>query len=158
MASLNKVMLLGNLGKDPEIRTTTNGTRTASLSLATSESRKDKASGERKERTQWHRIVVWNEALVGVIEKHLAKGDQIFVTGQIETREWEDQGGQKRFMTEVVLRPFNSELQIIRCKAWDKSGQRDDAGSDDFGSPGPSRRAAAPGAGAGADMDDDIPF
>ena len=158
MASMNKVMLIGNLGQDPEIKTLGDGSKVANLSIATSESWRDKATGERKEKTEWHRINVWGDGLVGVVDKYLAKGDQIMVVGKLQTRAWEDQDGKKRYSTEVVLSGFKSELQIVRCKAWERTGERGQPGDDDH----------AAGAGRATDgqkrgttrqeMDDEIPF
>jgi single-strand DNA-binding protein len=152
MAAMNKVILLGNLGQDPEIKALADGAKLATLSIATSESWKDKSTGERKEKTQWHRVVVWADGLVKVIEQYLAKGDQIMIVGQLETRSWEDQGGGKRYATEVVLRPFKSELQIIRCKAWDQSKGNRPA---DAGTPPP---ADGPQTSRRDELDDEIPF
>lgn len=151
MASFNQVTLLGNLGQDPEVKSLQNGDKLANMSLATSERWKDKNSGEQKERTQWHRIVVWNDGIVGVIEKLLKKGDQVMIVGQLETRKWQDQNGQDRYATEVVLRPFKSQLQIIRCKAWEQN--RD----SNFGGTG-GGTSSAPRQPAKQEMDDEIPF
>jgi single-strand DNA-binding protein len=112
-ASLNKVQLIGHLGKDPEIRSFQNGGKAASFSLATSESWKDKETGERKERTEWHRISITNDGLVGVVEKYLKKGAKVYVEGQLETRKWTDKEGQERTSTEVVLRPYAGELLML---------------------------------------------
>jgi single-strand DNA-binding protein len=164
--SVNKVLLLGNLGRDPEIRTTQGGTRVATLSIATSETWKDKTSGERKERTEWHRVVIWNEALVDVAEKYLKKGSKLFVEGQLETRKWQDQSGQDRYSTEVVLRPFRSALTLLG----DPGGGRrdDDPGPTDDGYGETSAPPASSGGGGGRFAsrpptggtlhDDDIPF
>jgi single-strand DNA-binding protein len=111
--SLNKVQLIGHLGKDPEIRSFQNGGRAATFSLATSESWKDKDTGERKERTEWHRISITNDGLVGVVEKYLKKGAKVYVEGQLETRKWTDKEGQERYSTEVVLRPYAGELLML---------------------------------------------
>ena len=158
---LNEVSLCGNLGGDPEIKTMQNGNKVASFNLATSESWKDKQTGERRERTQWHRIVCWNEGLIKVIENNLAKGDQIWLRGQLETRKWQVQDGSDRFVTEVVLRPFKGEIKINRCKAWDKNkhGGDDDVGGD---AP-PPQQQRAPSFGSSAPrrapvVSDDIPF
>ncbi len=111
--SVNKVILIGNLGRDPEIRTMQSGGRVASFSLATSEAWKDRTTGERRERTEWHRIAVFNEALVGVIERYVKKGSKLYLEGQLETRKWSDQSGQERYTTEVVLRPYRGELTML---------------------------------------------
>lgn len=117
MASVNKAILVGNLGRDPEVRTMQNGSRVCNLSLATSESWKDKASGERKERTEWHRVVVFNDALIKVAEAYLRKGSKVYLEGQIETRKWQDQSGADRYATEIVLRPFRGEIVMLDSKA-----------------------------------------
>ncbi len=113
--SVNKVILIGNLGADPEIRNMQSGDKVANLSIATSESWKDKNSGERQERTQWHKVVIWNQNIVTVAEKYLRKGSKVYVEGQLETRSWE-QDGQKKYATEVVLRPFRGELTMLDTK------------------------------------------
>ena len=110
--SVNKVILIGNLGKDPDIRATQNGNRVASFSLATSESWKDQ-NGERKERTQWHRVVIFNEGLVGIAERFLRKGSKVYIAGQLENRKWTDDTGRENISTEVVLRQFNGELTLL---------------------------------------------
>ena len=111
--SVNKVILVGNLGRDPEIRSTQGGSRIANLSLATSETWRDRASGERKERTEWHRVVVFNDRLVDVVEKYLKKGAKIYVEGALQTRKWTDNSGQERYSTEVVLQNFRGELTML---------------------------------------------
>ena len=111
--SVNKVILIGNVGRDPEIRTLQNGGRVANFTLATSESWKDRATGERRDKTEWHRIVVYSEALVGVVERFVKKGSKLYVEGALETRKWSDQGGQEKYTTEVVLKQFRSELTLL---------------------------------------------
>jgi single-strand DNA-binding protein len=111
--SLNKVSLIGNVGKDPEVRTFQNGGRVANLTIATSESWKDKASGERKERTEWHRVVIYNDGLIGVVEKYVKKGAKVYLEGHLETRKYIDGEGIERYTTEVVLRPFAGELKML---------------------------------------------
>jgi len=111
--SVNKVILVGNLGRDPEIRSTQDGTRVANLSVATSESWRDRSSGERRERTEWHRVVVFNDRLVDVCERYLKKGSKIYLEGQLQTRKWTDQSGQERYTTEVVLQKFRGELTML---------------------------------------------
>jgi single-strand DNA-binding protein len=159
--SVNKVILVGNLGKDPEIRRTQDGRAIANLSVATSESWRDKATGERKEKTEWHRVVIFNEGLAKVAEQYLKKGAKVYVEGQLQTRKWTDQAGVEKYSTEVVLQGFNSNLTMLDGRGGGGGGFADDSGGD-FGVAGPSsappRRVAA---GAGArnnDMDDDIPF
>jgi single-strand DNA-binding protein len=157
--SVNKVILVGNLGKDPEIRRTQDGRPIANLSVATSESWRDKATGERKEKTEWHRVVIFNEGLCRVAEQYLKKGAKVYLEGQLQTRKWQDKDGQDKYSTEVVLQGFNSQLTML-----DKSGSGSDMGaggsSEDFGSAGPtSRKPAMAGAGGRRDdMDDEIPF
>ena len=162
--SVNKVILVGNLGADPEIRRTQDGRPVANLRLATSESWKDKATGERKEKTEWHRVVIFNENLCKIAEQYLKKGSKVYLEGALQTRKWQDQSGQDKYSTEVVLQGFRGELTLLdRAGAAGGSGGMDDAGGD-FGSPGPTRKvAAAAGAGGGmgggrGDMDDEIPF
>ena len=158
--SVNKVILVGNLGRDPEIRTLNSGDRVANLSLATSETWRDKATGERKEKTEWHRVVIFNEGLCKVAEQYLKKGAKVYIEGQLQTRKWTDQSGADKYSTEVVLQGFNSNLTMLdgRGGGGGSFGSEDQGG--DFGASGPSsapRRAVAAGARNG-DMDDDIPF
>jgi single-strand DNA-binding protein len=162
--SVNKVILVGNLGKDPEIRRTQDGRPIANLSVATSESWRDKATGERKEKTEWHRVVIFNEGLCKVAEQYLKKGAKVYIEGQLQTRKWTDQAGVEKYSTEVVLQGFNSNLTMLdgRSGAGGGSFGPDDS-SGDFGSGGPSvapprRAVAAGGGGRNSDMDDDIPF
>jgi len=166
--SVNKVILIGNLGADPEIRRTQDGRPVANLRVATSDSWKDKATGERKEKTEWHRVVIFNENLCRIAEQYLKKGSKVYIEGALQTRKWQDQSGQDRYSTEVVLQGFRGELTLLDRAgnaAGGGSGGGGDFGGDDasgeFGSSGPTRRvAAAAGAGRGArgDMDDEIPF
>jgi len=111
--SVNKVILIGNLGKDPEIRSTNDGTRVASLTIATSENWKDRNSGERKERTEWHRVVIFNDRLVDVVERFVKKGAKLYIEGALQTRKWTDNSGQERYTTEVVLQKFRGELTML---------------------------------------------
>ena len=124
--SVNKVILVGNLGRDPEVRHTNDGNPVVTLNLATSESWKDKTTGERKERTEWHRVVIFNKGLVTVAENYLKKGSKVYIEGQVETRSWE-QDGQKKYATEIVLRPFRSELTMLDSKAETTSAFVDDS-------------------------------
>ena len=163
--SVNKVILVGNLGKDPEIRRTQDGRPIANLSVATSENWRDKATGERKEKTEWHRVVIFNEGLCKVAEQYLKKGAKVYIEGQLQTRKWTDQSGAEKYSTEVVLQGFNSTLTMLDGRSGGGSSLGSDDSGGDFGSSGPSstapRRAVAAGAGGGArnsDMDDDIPF
>jgi single-strand DNA-binding protein len=159
--SVNKVILVGNLGKDPEIRRTQDGRPIANLSVATSESWRDKNTGERKEKTEWHRVVIFNEGLCRIAEQYLKKGAKIYLEGQLQTRKWQDQSGQDKYSTEVVLQGFNSVLTMLD-RAGDRGGGGDFSSGDEFGSSGPTARDKQPAmAGAGGkrgDMDDEIPF
>jgi single-strand DNA-binding protein len=166
--SVNKVILVGNLGADPEIRRTQDGRPIANLRIATSDSWRDKNTGERRERTEWHRVVIFNENLCRIAEQYLKKGSKVYVEGALQTRKWQDQSGQDRYSTEVVLQGFRGELALLDRPGGAGAGAgaggggeigTDDAGGD-FGSPGPTRKVAA-AAGAGAargEMDDEIPF
>jgi single-strand DNA-binding protein len=167
--SVNKVILVGNLGADPEIRRTQDGRPIANLRVATSENWRDKATGERKEKTEWHRVVIFNEGLCRVAEQYLKKGAKIYIEGQLQTRKWQDQSGQDKYSTEVVLQGFNSVLTMLDGRGSAAGGALSDDGGGDFGSSsggsvggggGQQRRVAAGGGGrgGGGDMDDDIPF
>ncbi|MEM7239354.1 MAG: single-stranded DNA-binding protein [Pseudomonadota bacterium] len=158
--SVNKVILVGNLGRDPEVRTMQSGGRVCNLSVATSESWKDRNSGERREKTEWHRVVIFNEALVGVCERYLRKGSKVYLEGQLETRKWTDQSGQEKYSTEVVLRPYRGELTML-------DGRQDGGGGGGGGfDPGPrddgGQRGGSSGGGfnqgPAGDLDDEIPF
>jgi len=163
--SVNKVILIGNLGKDPEVRTMgASGGRVCNLAIATSESWKDKSTGERKEKTQWHNVVLFNDALVGVAERFLRKGSKVYIEGQLETRKWQDQQGQDRYTTEVVLRPYRGELTMLdgRNDGGSGGGGNYGGGGADYGNQGggqyaPSQEPAYAG-GSAQDLDDDIPF
>ena len=160
--SVNKVILVGNLGKDPEIRRTQDGRPIANLRIATSESWRDKATGERREKTEWHSVVIFNENLCKIAEQYLKKGAKVFIEGALQTRKWQGQDGQDRYSTEVVLQGFNSTLTMLDRAGG--GGASSDSG--DFGSSGPTasreRKPAMAGAGGGGgkrdDMDDEIPF
>jgi single-strand DNA-binding protein len=160
--SVNKVILVGNLGADPEIRRTQDGRPIVNLRLATSETWRDKTTGERRERTEWHRVVIFNEALAKVAEQYLKKGAKVYVEGQLQTRKWQDQQGQDRYSTEVVLQGFSSQLTMLDRVGGGGGGDfgSDDSGSN-FGSSGsrsPARQPAMAGAGARDDMNDEVPF
>ena len=145
--SLNKVMLIGNLGRDPEVRRTNAGDPIVNLNVATSETWRDKASGERKERTEWHRVVIFNENLAKVAEQYLRKGSKVYIEGQLQTRKWTDKDGAEKYSTEVVLQRFRGELTML-------DGRNEGAG-------GPSRSGAASEPATSfdrSDMDDEIPF
>src|SRR5947207_8457774 len=167
--SVNKVILVGNLGRDPEIRSTNDGTRIANLNLATSESWRDRNSGERKERTEWHRVVIFNDKLVEIAEKYLRKGSKIYVEGALQTRKWTDQQGQEKYSTEVVLQKFRGELTMLDGASGGRGqgGGPSEGGYDegDAGSFGAPQRAAVSAGASGpargrsnADLDDEIPF
>jgi len=152
--SVNKVILVGNLGKDPEIRTFQNGGRVASFSVATSESWKDKQSGEKKEKTEWHRVSVLNEHIVGVVERYLKKGAKVYIEGQLETRKWTDKDGQEKYTTEVVLRPYRGELTML------DGANSNRGGSASLGEDGGATMGGGMigGGSSAADLDDNIPF
>jgi single-strand DNA-binding protein len=159
--SVNKVILVGNLGKDPEIRRTQDGRPIANLSVATSETWRDKATGERKEKTEWHRVVIFNEGLCKVAEQYLKKGAKVYIEGQLQTRKWTDQSGVEKYSTEVVLQGFNSNLTMLDGRGGGGGSFGSDDSGADFGAGGPvssaPRRAVAAGT-RNNDMDDDIPF
>jgi len=153
--SVNKVILIGNLGADPEIRHTQDGRPVANLRVATSESWRDKATGERRERTEWHRVVIFSEGLCRIAEQYLKKGSKVYLEGQLQTREWEDQSGQKRYTTEVVLQGFNSALTMLDSRA---GGEREPAAAGDFGRASPMQQRSGSAGSAAAELDDEIPF
>jgi single-strand DNA-binding protein len=162
--SVNKVILVGNLGADPEIRHTQDGRPIANLRVATSDSWRDKSSGERRERTEWHRVVIFNENLAKIAEQYLKKGAKVYLEGQLQTRKWEDQSGQERYTTEVVLQGFNAQLTMLDGKQRDGStgeGEQRSGGGGDFGRSGPFSGGGGKSGGAGAfdkELDDEIPF
>ena len=155
--SVNKVILVGNLGRDPEIRTTNDGTKVANFSLATSENWRDRNTGERRERTEWHRIVIFNDRLVDVVEKYVSKGSKLYIEGQLQTRKWTDRDGQERYTTEVVLQRFRGELTMLDSRG---GGGGDFGGGNDFGGGGGGGGGQDFGGSSsgGGDLDDDIPF
>lgn len=152
--SVNKVILVGNVGKDPEVRTTQSGGKIVNLSVATSESWKDKSSGERKEKTEWHRVVVFNDGLAGVAERYIKKGSKVYIEGQLQTRKWTDQSGAERYSTEVVLQTFGGALVLLDGRS--DSGQSQ-SGSD-WGGQSQHNAAKSNGYAPPADLDDSIPF
>jgi single-strand DNA-binding protein len=174
--SVNKVIIVGNLGRDPEVRSFPNGGKVVNLNIATSETWRDKASGERKERTEWHRVAIFNEALGKIAEQYLKKGSTVYLEGQLETRKWQDQSGAERYTTEVVLRQFRGELTLLGGRDGGGSGGGSGGGYDDRGGPdeyqgggggggygggssrGGSSGGSAGGGGGRSDMDDEIPF
>jgi len=185
--SVNKVILIGNLGADPEIRRTQDGRPIANLNIATSETWRDRNSGERKEKTEWHRVVIFNEGLCKVAEQYLKKGAKVYIEGALQTRKWQDQNGQDKYSTEIVLQGFNSTLTMLDGRGEGGGGSVEggsrggrgggdfgggDYGGDDYGQPSPpsggrgaasgNRGGGSPAAGGGGnfsrDLDDDIPF
>ncbi|ALK09473.1 single-stranded DNA-binding protein [Blastochloris viridis] len=161
--SVNKVILVGNLGRDPEVRRLNSGESVVNLRIATSESWRDKATGERRERTEWHSVVIFNEQLAKVAEQYLKKGAKVYIEGQLQTRKWQDQAGAEKYTTEVVLQRFRGELQMLDGRGGGGGAEIEDSG--DFGqrSPLPARGAARPAASGGggkysSDLDDEIPF
>jgi len=170
--SLNKVMLIGNLGADPEIRTFQNGGKVANLRIATSETWKDRNTGERQERTEWHNVAIFSEGLVGVVERYLKKGSKVYVEGQLQTRKWQDQSGQDRYTTEVVIRGMNGGLTMLDGASGGGGGgggsnygggSRSGGGYGGGQSGGQSGDQGSGGQGSGGgsnydDLDDDIPF
>ncbi|NBJ09985.1 single-stranded DNA-binding protein [Microvirga arsenatis] len=167
--SVNKVILVGNLGRDPEVRRLGSGEPVVNLRIATSETWKDKATGERKEKTEWHSVVIFNENLARVAEQYLKKGSKVYVEGQLQTRKWTDQSGQEKYTTEVVLQRFRGELTILDSRGGGSSDYADEEqgqirSGGDFGRGSQDRRpapASSSGGGGGSrynDLDDDIPF
>ncbi len=172
--SVNKVILIGNLGRDPEVRRMGSGDAVVNLRIATSETWRDRQSGERKERTEWHSVVIFNENLAKVAEQYLKKGSKVYIEGQLQTRKWTDQSGQERYSTEVVLQRFRGELTILDSRGEGGGGRGGDGdyseGGSDYGSSSPmesraparsgggGRSQGAPASNFSSDLDDDIPF
>jgi len=171
--SVNKVIIVGNLGRDPEVRSFPNGGKVVNLRIATSETWRDKQSGERKERTEWHSVAIFNEALGKIAEQYLRKGSTVYIEGQLETRKWQDQSGADRYTTEVVLRQFRGELTLLGGRDGgsggggggggydDRGGYGDQGGGASGGSSGGGRGSFGGGGSSGggrSDMDDEIPF
>lgn len=165
--SVNKVILVGRLGKDPEVRSFQNGGKVVNFTLATSETWNDRASGERKEKTEWHNVSIFSEGLAGVAERFLRKGSKVYLEGQLETRKWQDQSGADRYSTEVALRPFRSELTMLEGRGQgggggsQGGGYNEGYGDYDRGGSGGGSRSGSGGGGAGRgapDFDDEIPF
>ena len=157
--SVNKVILVGNLGKDPEVRHTQDGKAIVNLTLATSENWRDKSTGERKEKTEWHRVVIFNENLAKVAEQYLKKGSTVYIEGQLQTRKWTDKDGAEKYTTDEVLQNFRGELTMLGGKpggAGDSAGAG--GGGDDFGQSGPMRGGAAKAQSFARDLDDEVPF
>ena len=166
--SVNKVILVGNLGRDPEVRSFQNGGKVVNLRIATSESWKDRNTGERKERTEWHSVAIFSEGLANVAERYLRKGSKVYVEGQLQTRKWQDQNGQDRYSTEVVLQGFNAVLTMLDGAPGGGGaggGGRENFGDDDFGARAPARSGNFSGGndrggfgGPADDFDDEVPF
>ena len=167
--SVNKVILVGNLGADPEIRSLNSGDRVANLRIATSETWRDRSSGERKEKTEWHRVVIFNDNLVKVAEQYLRKGSKVYIEGAIQTRKWTDQSGQEKYSTEIVLQKFRGELTMLDGRG---DGERESGGGGDYGGGyggggggggggfggGQRNQSSGPRENFSADLDDEIPF
>lgn len=147
MASLNKVTLIGNVGGEPELRSTSNGKEIATLSIATSEHWKDKATGERKEKTEWHRVVVFNDGLVGIIKSYVKKGSKLFVEGSLQTRKWTDQSGVEKYTTEIILQNYNASIILL-----DSKNSANQAGNE------PAQSKANNTNFDHSELDDEIPF
>ena len=163
--SVNKVILIGNLGRDPEVRTFQNGGKVCNLRIATSETWKDRNTGERKERTEWHSVAIFSEPLARVAEQYLRKGSKVYIEGQLETRKWQDQSGQDRYSTEVVLRPYRSELTMLDGRdggggggSFGGGGGGGQMGYDDGGYGGGGGGNSQPSPAPSRDLDDEIPF
>jgi single-strand DNA-binding protein len=168
--SVNKVILVGNLGRDPEVRSFQNGGKVVNLRIATSENWRDKATGERKERTEWHSVAIFNENIAKIAEQYLRKGSKVYVEGQLETRKWQDQSGADRYSTEVVLRPYTGSLTLLDGREGGGGGGGDERGGggypedrgygDERGGGGGGGSAPRSGGGSGgrSDLDDEIPF
>mgnify|MGYP001137483310 CR=1 FL=1 len=161
--SVNKVILIGNLGRDPEVRSFQNGGKVCNLRIATSETWKDKSSGERKERTEWHSVAIFQEGLVRVAEQYLKKGSKVYIEGQLQTRKWQDQSGQDRYSTEVVLQGFGGTLVMLDGRDGGGGGGGYDSGPSDSGygggyDSGPSQGGNSNTRSSARDLDDEIPF
>ena len=156
--SVNKVILIGNLGKDPEIRTFQNGGKVCNFSIATSENWKDRSTGERQERTQWHNIAIFSEPISNIAEQYLKKGSKVFIEGQLETRKWQDQSGNDRYSTEVVIRPYGGNLTMLDSRSDGTSNLSQDYSSQ-YQKDKPAEVNSSPTANEGiSDLDDEIPF
>lgn len=160
--TVNKVILIGNLGRDPEIRTTQDGSKITHLSVATTDTWRDRNSGERRERTEWHRVVIFNDKLGEVAEKYLRKGSKVYLEGALQTRKWTDQSGQERYTTEVVLQRYRGEMTMLDPRGGPGGGGEygggGGGGGGDFGGGGPPSEGGAGGGDAPGDLDDEIPF
>jgi single-strand DNA-binding protein len=152
--SINKVILVGNLGNDPEVRALQAGKEVCNLSIATSESWKDKSTGERRDKTEWHRVVIFNENLVRIARDYLRKGSKVYIEGQLQTRKWTDKDGVEKYSTEVVLQNFNGNLTLLDSKGGERSSGGGDSYNQDQSYSAPAKRAPV----AEAELDDEIPF
>ncbi|MGG7644530.1 single-stranded DNA-binding protein [Rhodovulum sp. YNF3179] len=158
--SVNKVILIGNLGRDPEVRTFQNGGKVCNLRIATSERWRDRNTGENREKTEWHSVAIFSEPLVRIAEQYLRKGSKVYLEGQLETRKWQDQSGQDRYSTEVVLRPYKGELTMLdgRGEGGGGGGGNFGGGYDQGGAPSGGGDGGGYGSGPAGDLDDEIPF
>jgi len=161
--SVNKVILVGNLGRDPEVRSFQNGGKVVNLRIATSENWKDRTTGERKERTEWHSVAIFSEPLGRIAEQYLHKGSKVYIEGQLETRKWQDQSGQDRYTTEIVLRPYRGELTLLDSAGGSGGGgggssYDEDRGGGYGGGSGSYGGGTSGGGGGRSDLDDEIPF
>lgn len=156
--SVNKVILVGNLGADPEVRTLPSGNKVVNLSVATSDQWRDKNTGERREKTEWHRVVIFSEGLTRVAEQYLRKGSKVYIEGSLQTRKWQDQSGQDKYTTEVVLQGFNSTLTMLDGRGDSEGGSSGFSGPRSEPSGGGARRPAANAPAFEGGVDDDIPF
>ncbi len=165
---INKVIIVGNLGKDPEVRTFANGGKVCNFSVATSESWKDKQTGERKEKTEWHNISIYNEGLAGVAEKYLRKGSKVYLEGKLQTRKWQDQSGNDRYSTDVVLQGYDAKMEMLDSRqggggqgggndGWG-GGQSGGGSNDGWGQTGGGSSGGQGGGAFDSDLDDDVPF
>jgi single-strand DNA-binding protein len=158
MSSVNKVILIGNLGRDPEVRSFANGGKVCNLRIATSETWKDKSSGEKKERTEWHSVAIMSEPLANLAERYLKKGSKVYLEGQLETRKWQDQSGADKYSTEVVLRPFNSTMTFLDAAPGSTQGDGGHRGGNDQAGGGQRGGSQGGSGGGGPNDDDEIPF
>ena len=152
--SVNKVILVGNLGADPEVRTFPSGGKVCNLSIATSERWKDRNTGEQRERTEWHRVAIYSEGLVGIAEQYLRKGSQVYIEGSLETRKWQDQSGQDRYITEVALRGLRSQMTMLSSRSDNRGSAGDSYSMEPRETPHPN----SPGEDISSSLDDDLPF
>ena len=158
--SVNKVIIVGNLGADPEVRTFPSGGKVCNLSVATSENWRDKQTGERREKTEWHRVAIYDEQIVGVAEQYLRKGSKVYLEGQLETRKWQDQSGQDRYTTEIALRPYRGEMTLLDARGEGGGGDFGGGGRGGYGGGQGGQGGGPSGQGGGGrpDLDDEIPF